>query len=347
MSLHESGPAKPGPRRRAAVSLSPETLVRLEPLRQGEPTPLLVRPAVEGVNLLSWAGDHRELLRRKLLHHAALLFRGFTLGDVGEFERIIEVIGGGGLLEYSYASTPRSHVAGNIYTSTEYPANQEIPLHNEMAYTRQWPMKLGFYSVTAATEGGETPLADSRRVYERIPAAIREPFERKKVMYVRNYGEGLDLPWQEVFQTTDRAAVERFCREQDIEFTWKGDDGLRTRQVCQAVARHPVTGETVWFNQAHLFHISNLAKDMRETLLRSFGEDGLPRNTYYGDGSPMDSETLDVVRRVYREESIVFPWQDGDITVLENMLVAHGRRPFTGPRKLVVGMAEPFDGSEA
>jgi alpha-ketoglutarate-dependent taurine dioxygenase len=342
MSIQENSPVSFRPKRRAGVSLAPEALVSAKPLLPDGPTPLLVSPEVAGVNLLSWVDSNRDMIREKLLAHAAVLFRGFALNDVAEFERIIQ-LSGGDLLTYSYGSTPRSHVAGNIYTSTEYPANQEIPLHNELSYSRSWPMKLGFYSIKAAPEGGETPLADSRRVLDRIPASIRDRFVRKQVMYVRNYGQGIDLPWQEVFQTSDRVEAEKFCRRADIEFEWKADDGLRTRQVCQSVATHPVTGETVWFNQAHLFHISSLAEDMRDAMLRSFGEEGLPRNTYYGDGSPIDPADLNVIRQVYREESVIFPWQDNDITVLENMLVAHGRRPFSGPRKLVVGMAEPSD----
>jgi alpha-ketoglutarate-dependent taurine dioxygenase len=345
MSVHESGPSKFGSRRRA-VSLSPEALVSAASLRPGVPTPLLFQPVMEGVNLLAWVSENREMIREKLLVHGAVLFRGFTLKEITEFEKIIELIGGS-LLKYTYGSTPRSQVAGNIYTSTEYPADQEIPLHNEMAYARQWPMKLGFFSITAAPQGGETPLADSRHVFERIPAEIRERFVRKGVMYVRNYGQGLDVPWQEVFQTNDRTEVEEFCLRSGIEFEWTADYNLRTRQVCQAVAAHPVTGEPVWFNQAHLFHVSSLAADVRETMLRTFAEDDLPRNVYYGDGSPMDAAVLEIIRQAYRDESIIFPWCDGDIALLDNMLVAHGRRPFTGARKLVVGMAESFDSESA
>jgi alpha-ketoglutarate-dependent taurine dioxygenase len=328
------------------MSLSPQELVSERPLLATGPTPLLVTPAIDGVNLPSWVVDNRDAARERLLRHAAVLFRGFAVKGIDEFQKILQTIGGE-LLQYSYASTPRSHVTGKIYTSTEYPANQAIPLHNEMAYSRKWPMKLGFYSVTSAPEGGETPLADSRRVFELIPQEIRDRFTRKQVMYVRNYGEGLDLPWQQVFQTDDRAAVEEFCRRSGIDFQWKPGDGLRTRQVCQAVATHPTTGDTVWFNQAHLFHVSALPEDVSRTLVRSLGEEGLPRNSYYGDGSPIDPADLDVIRRIYREQTLAFLWQDGDIMILENMLVAHGRRPFSGPRRLVVGMAEPSGEQDA
>jgi hypothetical protein len=147
----------------------------------------------------------------------------------------------GPALPYLERSTPRTELAHGIYTSTEYPADQHIPFHTEMSYTRSWPMKIGFLSLIVAATQGETPIADSRRVYERIPAAIRETFERLGVMYVRNYTPWMDLPWQNVFQAETRAEVDEFCRATGIEDDWISNDHLRTRQVCQGVATHPVT----------------------------------------------------------------------------------------------------------
>jgi alpha-ketoglutarate-dependent taurine dioxygenase len=211
-----------------------------------------------------------------------------------------------------------------------------------MAYSRHWPTKIGFYCVQPAQQGGETPIADSRKVFQRINPTIREKFIQKQVMYVRNYGNGLDLPWQNVFQTTDKSEVEKYCHNHAIEFEWYGQDCLRTRQICQAVAKHPKTSEMVWFNQAHLFHVSNLNPSMREGLLAGFKEEELPRNAYYGDGSPIETSVLDEIREIYQQESITFTWQAGDVLLLDNMLVCHGRNPFVGSRKVLAGMAEPF-----
>lgn len=244
------------------------------------------------------------------------------------------------LLSYEFGSTPRSKVEQGVYTSTEYPAHQWIPLHNEQAYTRQWPMRIWFYCQTAASEGGETPIADSREVYRRLDPAIRQRFINKELMYVRNYGNGLDVPWQQVFNTEDPTEVERYCRSQDIAWSWKEDGELRTHQVCQAIATHPRTGDTVWFNQAHLFHVSALEADVRDALLAVVDEEDLPRHVYYGDGSPIEDDILDEIRAVYDSVTVSFPWQQGDVLMLDNMLTAHGRAPFKGPRRVVVAMAQ-------
>jgi hypothetical protein len=99
----------------------------------------------------------------------------------------------------------------------------------------------------------------------------------------------------------------------------------------------------VWFNQAHLFHISSLNPEVRQTLLSTFKKEDLPRNAYYGDGSPIENSVLDEIREIYQQEAVVFPWEEGDILMLDNMLAAHGRLPFAGSRKVLVGMANPFN----
>src|SRR5947207_11188939 len=159
-------------------------------------------------------------------------------------------------------------------------------------------------------------------------------------MYVRNYGIGLDLPWQEVFQTSSKAVVEDFCNKSDMEFEWLADDQLRTRQTCQVVERHPQTGEMVWFNQAHLFHVSRLPAEVREYLLTTFAEEDLPRNVYFADGSSIEPEMIDEILKVCDEQAVAFSWRAGDVLLIDNMLTAHGRNPFSGKRSVVVGMSQ-------
>ncbi|TFY93788.1 TauD/TfdA family dioxygenase [Pseudomonas nabeulensis] len=301
--------------------------------------PLLIEAPEAGLGLMDVFAELKPLVEQHLPQSGGILFRGFEVGGVDEF-RLFAQSFGHPLLNYEFGSTPRSNVTQGVYTSTEYPAHQSIPLHNEQAYTLEWPMKIWFYSVVAAQTGGETPIADSREVYRRMPEYIRQRFVEKGLMYVRNYGNGLDVGWEQVFNTDDRSVVQAYCQAHAIEWEWKDDGELRTRQVCQAVAIHPSTGDRVWFNQAHLFHVSNLPQEVRETLLEIVDEEDLPRNVYYGDGSPIEAQVLDEVRRVLDSCAISFPWQEGDVLMLDNMLAAHARSPFTGPRKVVVAMAE-------
>ena len=280
----------------------------------------------------------RATLCRALLSVGGVLLRGYKVASPLAF-RTFAASFGRPLANYEFASTPRQQVYAGVYTSTEYPAHQHIPLHNEQSYTRAWPERIWFHCVKPGDTGGETPIADSRRVYEALPTHLRDTFATRELLYVRNYSRALDLPWQRVFNTDDRAEVERYCESQGIEWEWKADGDLRTRQRCQAVLRHPETGAWVWFNQAHLFHVSALEPATRASLLAALGEADLPRHVYFGDGSPIADEMLDVVRHAYREATVAFPWQAGDVLMLDNRLVAHGRHPYTGDRKVIVAMA--------
>lgn len=327
--------------RRRAVSVSAEELVRAEPLRPGGGLPLVLRPAVAEVDAAGWAAENRELLARLLAEHGALLFRGFGARAAEEFGRFCRAASGD-LLAYRERSSPRSQVAENIYSSTDYPPDRSIFLHCEHSYSLTFPLRLYFFCETPAASGGETPLADTRGVYRRIDPRVRERFAERGWMYVRNFGDGLGLPWQTSFQTSDRAEVERYCRAADISVEWKDGDRLRTRQVREAVVRHPRTGEPVWFNHITFFHVTTLEDSIRETLLAGVEEADLPNNSYYGDGSPIEPEVVEHLRQAYRDETVSFPWERGDILVLDNMLSAHGRSPYAGPRKILVAMAEPF-----
>lgn len=325
---------------RRAINASMENLVDVSPLRPEGGLPLLISPAVEGVDLIGWAAAHRELIDDRLLNYGGILFRGFQMPTVAVFEQFVRAVSSE-LLEYRERSSPRSKVSGNIYTSTDHPPDQHIFLHNENSYQQTWPLKIFFYCVTPAQEGGATTIADVRRVAARVSPQIRERFIQKGVMYVRNFGDGFGLPWQTVFQTDDPAHVDAYCRNAGIITEWKGNDRLRTRQIRTATAKHPRTGEMLWFNHATFFHVTTLEPAIRDTLLATFAQDDLPTNSFYGDGSPIEPEALEELRAAYYAETISFPWQQGDIMMLDNMLAAHGRAPFAGPRKVVVGMSEP------
>ena len=325
-----------GAGRRSAV---PAAAPRVEEgtLAADVPAPKVLSARGAGFDPVSWTEANRARLREILLREGALLFRDMGIDDVDLFKRTIDAFSGGPRLSYENRSTPRTHLTDRIYTSTEYPAEYAIPLHNENSYTNSWPGTIFFYAAQPSESGGETPIADSRRIYAALDPALRARFESRGVMYVRNYGH-LDLPWQEVFQTEDRGRVEAFCAEAGIGFEWRDGGALRTWQVCQASAAHPQTGETVWFNQAHLFHVSSLPDAQRTALLEACGNDGLPRNAYYGDGSDIEESALDEIRCCYAEHAIAFPWQRGDLLVLDNMLFAHGRMPYRGARRILVGM---------
>lgn len=328
--------------RRRPLSLSHADLVKTGCL-PGDTAefPLVFSPAMEDVSLAVWATSNREQIERELLRHGALLFRGFAIEGVKGFEQFARAVSSD-LLNYRERSSPRSEVMSGVYTSTDYPADQSIHFHNEQSYTHSWPMKLYFFCVTPAAERGATPIADGRKVLAQLDPKLKQKFIEKRVMYVRNYGDGMGLDWPTTFQTTNMAEVENYCRRNSISFEWKDNGRLRTRQLFDTVVRHPKTNEELWFEHVAFFHVTSLQPHVRDLLLAEFKPEDLPFNTYYGDGSAIEDSVLEEIREAYNHTATRFDWREGDILLIDNMLTSHARESFSGPRKIVVAMAELY-----
>jgi alpha-ketoglutarate-dependent taurine dioxygenase len=305
----------------------------------GRRFPLVVMPAIDGVSLPAWATQSRDWIEGKLLAHGAILFRGFSVDSVETFRTFAAAVSDE-LIDYRERAAPRIQIAERVFTSSAYPANQIIHLHHEMSYAHNWPAKVFFYCRVPAPEGGSTPIARERDVFPTLDPGVRDQFRTKGVMYVRNFGPELDLSWQEAFQTDDPQCVENYCRQSNIKFEWKGSDRLRTMQVRQGVERHPITQEQVFFNHAAIFHLSSLPAAARQSLSDTLALEDLPRNVFYGDGSPIDPAVLEGIRNRYDAQAVRFTWQPGDVLMVDNFLVAHGRDTYVGPREILVAMAD-------
>ncbi|MCX4481722.1 TauD/TfdA family dioxygenase [Streptomyces cellulosae] len=296
-------------------------------------------PPADG-NLHVWLQRNSDRVDRALATTGAVLLRGFQVRTAEEFHEAA-VVALGPLMPYLEGASPRSPLGGGVYTSTEYAADQVIPLHNELSYSSRWPGRLAFYCKTPATTGGETPIADSRRVYERITITSTQ-LPPTQVRYLRHMhdGKGPGVGWPTVFDTTDPARVEEHCRRSRIDITWLSDGALRTSQIRPAAIVHPQSGDRVWFNQAHQWHPSNGGPEV-EALWRELYGNELPMHATTADGQELPPALLSRIRAAYEAETTTFAWHAGDVLLLDNMLTAHGRTAYTGPREVLVAMGRP------
>jgi len=330
--------------RRKVVDLANFSPVRESQMNGNQVLPLIMEPAADQVDLADWARSNRDYIQQKLHLHGGILFRGFSLATPSDFERVAGAIYK--KIYAEYGDLPREGVAGKIYTSTPYPEDKSILYHNEGSHMNQWPTRISFFCVQAAKEGGCSPIVDCRLVYQQVDPQVRDKFEQKGLMYIRNFSEGLDVSWQRFFQTEDRQVVEDACSKQGITCEWVGKDHLRVRQLCRGVLRHPVTGEMSFFNQVQLHHVYCLDADVRQSLLSIFKREDLPRHVHYGDGTPIEDSVMDHIGEVLERNAIRFQWREGDMVTLDNMMVAHARDPFVGPRKIVVALGDITSSAE-
>ena len=324
--------------RREEINVATMTLVKTSYFQPEQKLPLVFEPALDGVNLAAWAASHRETIEEQLAIHGALLFHGFNLDSPTKFEEFARSIRSE--LFDEYGDLPRDEPGAKVYKSTPYPADKAILYHNESSHMHRWPMKIWFYCVKPAEKMGATPIVDCRRVYQQLDKQLIKRLTEKKLLYVRNFVEGLDVSWQQFFQTSSKERVEEYCHRAGIDFEWTGEQCLKTRQLCHAVVKHPYTGEMSFFNQVQLHHVSCLDPALRASMESMFGLNDLPRNVYYGDGTPIEDSVIEEISGVLEQLAVRFQWHAGDVVMLDNMMVAHARDPFEGTRKILVAMAE-------
>ncbi|AUG78201.1 hypothetical protein CFP65_3405 [Kitasatospora sp. MMS16-BH015] len=288
-----------------------------------------------------------EDLEGLLVANKALVFRGFGVTP-GELDKVFDLLLPN-RLAYVHGNSPRTKVGKNVYTSTEYPPEYTISMHNEMSYAHQWPARLAFYCEIAAETGGATPVVDGVRWLEALDPEIRESF-KDGVRYSQNLhsGYGLGKSWQQTFETEDRDEVEEFLKTSQATWEWKSDGALRVHQVRPATTLHPTTGTEVWFNQADQWHPAGLGDETAATLARILPADELPQSVTLADGTPIPAEHVEQIRDRGLDSAVDVDWRTGDLLLIDNVLVGHGRRPFTGSRRVLVAMSDRVqDGASA
>lgn len=298
-----------------------------------------IAPAA-GIELNSWINDNMDDVRAGLAETGLVLFRGFDTEDAATLKGTLALFGADPMTDARW-STPRSSVGEGAFTSTEYPAEQWIVLHSEMSYARLWPRLLLFQCKIAAETGGATTIGDLRAISTAM-GDILDEFHEREVIYQRNFRKGLDIPWQTAFGTEDRDEVLEIGQRNGLEVEWRADGTLRTAQQAQGAVLGD-DGKPVWFNQAHLFHPCQLPAQTRKALVAALGADGLPRNAVFGDGEPIPDATIERILQVLSQHTENIDWQDGDLSIIDNMRWMHGRSPFTGTRKVLAAMGQPQD----
>lgn len=302
--------------------------------------PKLIGPAEAGVD--ASPEGLAEFLRRTdlgdlLVREKAVVLRGFAVTQ-DSYDPLADLLLPD-RLAYVHGNSPRTKVGRNLYTSTEYPAEYEISMHNEMSYAASWPSRILFHCAIAAETGGATPVVDGQLWLRSLDAEVREAFAGG-IRYTQNLhdGVGFGKSWQDTFETDDRAVVEEFLAGTGADHEWLADGSLRVSQVRPATLTHPVTGTEVWFNQADQFHPAGLGDDAA-ALAAVIPEDELPQRAVFADGSPIPDAYVRHVQETGMRLAVDVDWRVGDLLFVDNVAVAHGRRAYTGRRRILVAMS--------
>ena len=315
-------------------SPSPTSMLNVD-VRPGKPPTLRVDATDDAPR---WAAEHRDALRAAVVEHGSLLVRGLRLRDVAEIEAVFRRLGS--LMTEKEAFAARKRYSDGLYSSLKWPPNLPMCMHHELSYALEPPSLMLFACLTAAASGGATPVADSPAVLDALPADLVERFEQAGWLLIRNYNEDIGASLADAFGTDDRGAVESYCRAHAIDFEWRPDGALRTRQRRSAVVPHPINGRRCWFNQIAFLNEWTLDPELREYLVDVYGEAELPFNTRFGNGDPIGADIVQTINETYQAHTVCERWEAGDLMLVDNIRTAHARESFEGPREVIVAMAD-------
>ena len=124
-------------------------------------------------------------------------------------------------------------------------------------------------------------------------------------------------------------------KEQGSKVKWDSSGDLYFWHNLPACIQHPETGEKIWFNQATLHHSLYFRLLPGGTEIPDHKQ---PCHAYYGDGSDIEPAVLQHIQATAWACAVGFKWKRGDLLVLDNLAVQHGRLGFKEERKLLVYM---------
>jgi alpha-ketoglutarate-dependent taurine dioxygenase len=320
--------------------------------------PLVIEPSNPRITFKDFLdeirGNHAQI-KDQLHQYGGLLFRGYPIHSAAEFNEVVSALGLGQCLDYIGGDSPRNKVHDKVYTSTEASPDFKIPLHNELSYVKHYANHIYFWCDIPPLQDGETIIGDARQIYKDMDPKVRERFEKKGLKYISRYykeNKIIDFinklqpghkTWMKSFEAKSKSEVEEKCRKQEFDFKWLKNDWLQIERTRPASHAHPVTGDKVWFNQAHTF-------DFNPKFLgwwRYIGSkifysvpDTLVNEVCFADGTAIARNDMYHILDTLDKNTIKFQWQHGDLLVLDNILAMHGRAPFKGKRRILTALTK-------
>jgi len=285
-----------------------------------------------------WVQHNLAEIERQLAKSGAVLFRGFPLQDAESFDAFSAAFGYSSFTYHeSLSNAVRINFTERVFTANEAPKEVEIFLHHEMAQTPISPEKIFFFCQAAADHGGATPICRSDQLYNAIESRapeLAERFERLGVLYTTNMPSSDDIEsgqgrsWMSTLSVETVAQAETKLVELGYTWQWLDDGSLNAVTPVLPAVLTLKSGIKVFFNQLVAAYMG--WKGVRDDPSKALS---------YGDGSAIDKENLELIANLSVDFTFDLEWQDGDMVLIDNKMVMHGRRPYSGTSKRQVLVA--------
>ncbi|KAI3761597.1 hypothetical protein L1987_52017 [Smallanthus sonchifolius] len=295
--------------------------------------PVVLSPTTN-TNITEAITADKQWLESLLQKNGVILFRGFPVTSPSDFNNVVEAFGFPELV-YAGGRAPRTKVVGRIYTANESPLDKQIPFHHEMAYIPDFPSKLFFFCEEEPERGGETPLVLSHVIYEKMKAKHPEfiaQLEEHGLTY-KKVTSGEDRPssfrgrsWKSAYMTDDKNVAEKRAAEQETKLEWMGNAVKMTTGPLPAIRFDKESQRKTWFNNLVLSKTGPMNDDI----------DGNDTYVELGNGDLVPDHPVKDCLKIMEQECVAIPWKKGDVMLVNNLMVLHGRRPLLKPPRRIL-----------
>jgi len=292
----------------------------------------------------------RDILENQLMTRGAVLVRGLNrvIKDPSMFSSLVEKLGNRFSYTAGFASRKELDNAKGVVAAADDPPETTIEPHLEMSYNKEMPGKILFYCLSAPScGGGQTPICDMRKVYSEMieHRQLLEALLQNGIRYSRFLpsAQSRHKPlynWEKTFYTEKQEEVENVLTGLGYNVEWGDDNMLHYWYTMSSIRKHPVTRDMIWSNQASVSHGSYYTNLPNSQQLGYFDERTAPSHTSHSDGSELTRSELETIRAIQWKHCRAINWKSGDLLILDNNSVGHGRlgfKPNSG-RNIVVSL---------
>ena len=286
-------------------------------------------------------GPSKTIVSDLINAHGFVVFRGYDVQSDQDFHRFVESFE---LENFKYADSFSNAVRHNrtdrVFTANEAPPNVEIFLHHEMAQTLTFPGALFFFCEKAAESGGATPICRSDLTLKTLETQNPTFVAKLRSVGVKyrnsmpseaNHESGQGRSWKDTLTVNSAHEAEEKLVALGYQFNWLEDGGLSVQTPALAAVDHFGRGKDVFFNQIVAAAAGwTVAADDKEPRL------------CFGDDSPIEHADLAGTIKAAYQHTVDLKWQTGDVALLDNLKVMHGRRPFEGSRSVLASLCNPI-----
>ncbi|MEH2169912.1 MAG: TauD/TfdA family dioxygenase [Nostoc sp.] len=239
-----------------------------------------------------------------------LLFRGFNVNvDIfKEFTNLLSI----DFINYAGGAFSRRVINGDETLLSVNDFKSEIKLHGEMYYQQNIPLMLWFFCANPPLEDGETTVCDGKQFFHEISSSTKELFSKKKLKFTVRISQE---DWQKKYQTDDLNQLEEMCQKNNTLLTVNNDKSILLEYISPAIIPSRCGKYQVFINS--LLPTKQLS----------------PKILNFEDDSEIPEEVVSELNEIAEKITIEISWQKGDILMIDNTRILHGRRSFADDQR--------------